>query len=257
MAIRPVYEVICHGDAFVKIHEVDFQWFSGFAIIQKQKSIESLHAAFKSLTGKNNVLEISSKSKNELGVLLSAFNLGMTTKTSKRKVSVESAFQGSKKFAHGGPYQDLYYESSKKDKKDSRLKDYEELVGFQFFGEDWPTEPKTLFYDWIYLNALYRNKDLNKKILEFSAFTDIEFNPVKSINCQAYSAALYVSLVKRGILEKTLQSRANYMELLGVKISCNRKESCIVKSKQLSLPCFDQFESQNFEKSNAIDYERS
>jgi hypothetical protein len=243
MAKRPVYEVLKQGSSFVKTHNVDFQWFPGFAVVQKQKSIESLHSSFKSLTGTETVLEISSKSKNELGVLLSAFNLGMTTKKSKRKVSVESAFQGSKKFVHGGPYQDLYYETSRKAKKDSRLKDSGELVGFQFFGENWPTEPKTLFYDWIYLNALYRNKDLNEKILEFSAFTDIEFNPDKSINCQAYSAALYVSLANRGILEKTLQSRSNYLRLLGIKNKYDKWESDIPKSKQLSLPGFDEFES--------------
>ena len=32
-------------------------------------------------------------------------------------------------------------------------------------------------------------------------FTDIEFNPEKSLNCQAYSAALYSSMVKNKILD--------------------------------------------------------
>ena len=31
----------------------------------------------------------------------------------------------------------------------------------------------------------------------YEAFTDIEFNPKKSFNCQAYSVALYKSLLKR------------------------------------------------------------
>ncbi len=239
MAIRPVYEALTHGNFFVKVHNVDFQWHPGFAVIQKQKSIESLHSSFKSLTGCKHVIEISSKSKNELGVLLSAFNLGMTTKKSQRKVSVESAFQGSKKFSHGGPFQDLYNEPSKKAKKDSRLKTSGKLIGFQFFGEDWPTEPKTLFYDWIYLNALYRNKDLSQKIMEFSAFTDIEFNPEKSINCQGYSAALFVSLSNRGILEKSLCSKANYLELMGLKQNITK----LPNNKQLVLPGFDGSES--------------
>lgn len=251
MATRPVYEVLNQGSFFVKTHAVDFQWFPGFSVVQKQKSIESLHAAFKSLTGADKILEISSKSKNELGVLLSAFNLEMTTK--KSKISVESAFQGSKKFVHGGPYEGLYYESSRKAKKDSRLKNSGELVGFQFFGVDWPMEPKTVFYDWIYLNALYRNKDLNKKILEFSVFTDIEFNPDKSINCQAYSAALYVSLANRGILERTLRSRSNYFELLGIKNDYDKKVTCRLKSKQLSLPGFNELESQNPEQNATAD----
>lgn len=239
MAIRPVFEVLDSGRSFVKVHNVDFKWYPGFAVVQKQKSIESLHSSFKNLMGYKHVLEISSKSKSDLGVLLSAFNLGMTTKKSQKKVSVESAFQGSKKFSNAGPFQDLYYEPSKKAKKDIRLKTSGKLIGFQFFGEDWPTEPKTLFYDWIYLNALIRNRDSNQKILEYSAFTDIEFNPEKSINCQAYSAALYVSLSRRSILEKALSSKSNYMELMGLKQNLIK----LTNSKQLYLPGFDGFNS--------------
>jgi hypothetical protein len=37
-------------------------------------------------------------------------------------------------------------------------------------------------------------------MLQYQAFTDIEFNPEKSLNCQAYSAALYLSMVKNNIL---------------------------------------------------------
>lgn len=238
MAIRPVYKVKNEAEFFVEVHNVDFQWHPGFAVVQKQKSIESLHSSFISLTGCKDILEISSKSKSELGVSLSAFNLGMTTKKSKIKVSVESAFQGSKKFTNAGPFQDLYFEPSKKAKKDVRLKTSGRLIGFQFFGVDWPIEPKTLFYDWIYLNALYRTKNLKQKVVEFSAFTDIEFNPEKSINCQAYSAALFVSLTRRGILEEALHSKINYMEIMGVKPIISKRP---INNKQLALPGFEEF----------------
>jgi len=38
--------------------------------------------------------------------------------------------------------------------------------------------------------------------MKYEAFTDIEFNPEKSINCQAYSIAMFVSLSKRNLLGK-------------------------------------------------------
>ena len=236
MAIRTVYEVKSNGVSFVKVHNIVFQWHPGFSVVQKQKSIESLHSSFMSITGCKDVLEISSKSKSDLGVSLSAFNLYMVTKESKRKVSVESAFQGSKVFLNGGPFDDLYYKPSKKAKKDARLKTSGRLIGFIFFGQDWPIEPKTLFYDWIYLNALYRNSDLRQKILKFSAFTDIEFNPEKSINCQAYSAALFVSLTRRGIIEEALSSKINYMKIMGLKPDITQ---CSNADEQLTLPGFE------------------
>ena len=37
--------------------------------------------------------------------------------------------------------------------------------------------------------------------MEFDAFTDIEFNPNKSLNCQARAAALFVAMKKLGRLE--------------------------------------------------------
>ena len=218
MAIRPVYEANDKGSSFVKVHDVNFKWYPGFSTVQKQKSIKSLHKFFKSSTRCKYVLEISSKSNTELGVMLSAFNLEITQKNSRKKTSVESVFQGSKKFEHGGPFQELYLKPSKEAKKDDRLKKSGKLIGFNYFGDDkWPIEPKTLFYDWIYLNALNENKDLGQKILKYSAFTDIEFNPGKSVNCQAYSAALFVSLWKRGMLEKALDSKHNYINIMGLK----------------------------------------
>lgn len=238
MAIRPVYKVKNSGNTFVETHKVEFQWYPGFAAVQKQKSIESLHSYFKNSNPCKDILEISSKSKAGLGVSLSAFNLGMKTKKSQIKISVESAFQGSKVFENGGPFQDLYFEPSIKSKKDMRLKSSGKLIRFQFFGEDWPLEPKTLFYDWVYLNALHRDKSLSQKINDYSAFTDIEFNPEKSINCQAYSAALFVSLTRRGILEDALSSKEKYMEIMGVTPKKNND-----KNEQLTIPGFgDVFE---------------
>jgi len=67
--------------------------------------------------------------------------------------------------------------------------------------EDWPLQPLTLFYDWLYITALQQNKDILSDLLNYEAFTDIEYNPDKSVSCQARSAALYVSLSHEGLIE--------------------------------------------------------
>lgn len=210
MSKRPVFVV--SDKEFVTAIEIEFTWFPGFAIIQKQRSIQSLHENFLNEYPEKKILEISSKSENELGVLLSAFNLMIPTK--KRKMSVESAFQGSKVFENGGPYREIFTLSSREAKKYEKLKESGELLKFDFYGICWELEPKTLFYDWLYINALAKNPELSKKILEFDSFTDIEFNPKKSINNQAKAAALYVSLVKRGLLEEALKNHESYRNVI-------------------------------------------
>lgn len=43
---------------------------------------------------------------------------------------------------------------------------------------------------------------------------NIEFNPQKSINCQAEAAAVYVSLSKQGLLEEALKNKDSFMEIV-------------------------------------------
>ncbi len=45
----------------------------------------------------------------------------------------------------------------------------------------------------------------------YEAFTDIEFNPNKSINCQARSVAIAVGLKKAGILEKCISDEKVFL----------------------------------------------
>ena len=189
---------------------IDFKWFSGFAASQKKKSIESMHLTAKE-QGFKDLLEISSKSEDVLGVALSAFNLTITTKKFQRKFTVECAFQSSKVFEKGGPYLDLLEGDSLSAKKDIRLKSSGNLVSFRFFNQEFPIEPRTFFYDWVYINALLQNESLATSIRRFNAFTDIEFNPEKSINCQAHSIALYLSLIKNNVLNKAMSSPDNFL----------------------------------------------
>jgi hypothetical protein len=213
MAKRPVFITSTKEKGFVETVNIEFDWFPGFSIQQKQKSINSLHQNFKKKFSQN-ILEISSKSDNELGVSLSAFNLMIKTKNN-REFSVETAFQSSKVFEKGGPFLDLLEGTSKEAKTDPRLKSSGNLTHFQYFSRKWGLEPKTLFYDWLYINAISLNEDLGEKILQYNAFSDIEFNPSKSINCQAKSAALYVALNNADLLGFVLKSTSNYIEVMG------------------------------------------
>jgi hypothetical protein len=214
MAIRPVFVPRKDGKLGVNIFEVEFKWFPGMAKSQSQKSIDSLHKEAEK-RGIKPILEISTKSKDDLGIKTSAFNLIITTKIYKDSFSVENAFQSSKVFQYGGPYEDLLFKTSKEAKKDIRLKKSGRLLKFQFYKKDFPLQPRTFFYDWLYINALEQNKNLAHSLLDFSGFTDIVFNPKKSINCQAFSAALYVSLCSSSLLGESLESPELFLKTIG------------------------------------------
>ena len=195
MANRPFFIPNNNKDELVKTELVEFKWFSGFAKVQKQKSISSFHENISKQFKYNKILEISTKSKDKLGVKLSAFNLKINFKD--KEYFLESLFQGSKVFSNEGPYEDIYKKESIDAKKDERIK-RSDLKEFSFFGEKFTLDFD--FYSWLYFLALKQNKKLTSEMLQYQAFTDIEFNPEKSLNCQAYSAALYLSMVKNNIL---------------------------------------------------------
>jgi hypothetical protein len=212
MAKRPIFFSSDKQDSLLQTREVDFQWHPGLSVSQKQKSIESLHIAAKEQFNLNNILEISSKSKNSLGVSLSAFNLSLTNKDN-ILATVEAFFQGSKVFVHGGPYKDLYQKTSREAKKDRRLLDSGDLLKFSFDDKKWPLTPPTVFYDFLYCTALSQNQEQAEALLDYEAFTDIEFNPNKSINCQASSAAIYKSLVNKSLIAEAMESYTKFIKI--------------------------------------------
>lgn len=79
MAKRSVYRVSDNDKKYIEEKVVDFTWYPGFAISQKQKSILDLHSEYNKIYKEDKGLEISSKSQVELGIRLSAFNLIITT----------------------------------------------------------------------------------------------------------------------------------------------------------------------------------
>ena len=211
MARRPVF-VPDSDKPYVSEVSLDFEYFPGSSIQQKQRSIASLHASYVARFPSSRVLEVSSKSERDIGVQLSAFNL-MIEYPGGGSCSVECAFQASKVFLHGGPFVDLFNASSRAAKSDRRLRESGKLVGFKYFEHEFPLEPKTYFYDWLYASTLCRHDKLVEQVMMFDAFTDIEHNPERSINCQARSVAKVVGLARAGLLADALQSPRAFLEL--------------------------------------------
>ena len=129
MARRPVF-VPESDKPYVSELSLDFEYFPGFSIQQKQRSVASLHASYVDKFPLSRVLEVSSKSERDIGVRLSAFNL-MIEHPGRGSYSVECAFQASKVFLHGGPFVDLLDVSSRAAKTDRRLRESGELVAFR------------------------------------------------------------------------------------------------------------------------------
>ena len=215
MAKRPIFIPDFSEFPYVDAIDIEFKWYPGFAKSQMQKSIASLHKAAEKLKKLSPILEISGKSASDLGYKLSAFNLSLKTLKG-QTMSVECAYQGSKVFENGGPYHELYSTSSRAAKTDERLRNSGELVAFNFCGEDFPIEPKTAFYDWLYMTALCQKKtDFVKELKAFQGFSDIVFNPNRSLNCQARAAALFVALSKNELIdEQILQDKDRYLALI-------------------------------------------
>lgn len=211
MAKRPVFIPLGKKEHLVQEINFDFNWNSGFAPVQKKKNIVELHEAARK-KGYSPLLEISSKSEEVIGQRLSAFSLEVETEIG--RISLEAAFQGSKIFENGGPYIDIYQKTSREAKKDYRVRNSGKLIGFDYFGTKWPNIPKTAFYDWLYISTLHPHKEFLKKLFIYKGFTDIEFNPNKSINCQARTCALLVSLLKLDVLDEALSSQYKFIEIV-------------------------------------------
>ena len=199
MANRPVF--IPKGVApFFDTIDVDFKYYNGFSMSQNRKSINSLHEAFKGLYPDRRILEISSKSENELGVMLSAFNLAFVDGANKN-TTVECAYQGGKIFENGGPYIDLFSKTSKEAKRDPRLSQSGKIIGFGLNGKTYIQNNIDVFYNYLYISALKQNIKLAEAILSYDAFTDIVYSPRKGISCQARAAAIFVGMNMAGITD--------------------------------------------------------
>ena len=233
MARRPVFIPDVSGFPYVRSIDIEFQWFAGFSQTQTRKSIASMHEAAKKMEI-HPILEISRMSKSALGVSLSAFELSLGTRGSKT-ISVECAYQGSKVFKGGGPFHDLYTVSSREAKTDPRLRNSGEVIAFDFLGERFPIEPQTAFYNWLYMTALSQMEPpVIQELKQFGGFSDIAFNPKRSINCQARAVAVYVAL--NNSVPKELQTLGDWDSYMEIMTGAKKRSSDEPVLRQLDLP---------------------
>ncbi len=220
-AKRPIFIPLPNAPRVSTI-DVEFDWFPGFALKQQQRSISSLHETAKRLAVAGAPLEISSRSLEDLGRRLSAFNLKVEHPTL-GPIPLESAFQSSKVFIEGGPYIELATLDPKTAKRDPRIRqNASHLVCFHFGDQDFPTKPATAFYDWLYIRALsLLDTSVRDQLRERDGFTDIAFNPQKSLNCQARSVALFISFVLDGFVEPWNLDFQTFIEAVGYKENIN------------------------------------
>ncbi len=178
-AVLPVF-IPDYECGYVKTVPVRFAWRS-----TNSENVRAIHAAASEMGLPTPIYEISTASSLQRWRALSAFNLKL------KGIPIECLYQGSKVFKNGGPYHELYKMSPRNAKTDKRLRSSGKLIGFNYKGQEIPTWPKTLFFDWIYIKALIENDVM---LSPAEGFTDLFFKFTKGgVACQARSAALWMA----------------------------------------------------------------
>lgn len=211
MASRPVFAPNDSGSFLIQECAVDFVWSPGMAESQKKKNVAALHEAARGL-GFRRLLEISSKSDEEIGRRLSAFSLKIGIDGA--EYPLESVYQGSKVFEKAGPFPEIFSWEPRDAKRFMRENDHGRLIGFELGGCRYPLNPKNAFYDWLYIRALAKHAAWIQQNVCYDGYTDIEFNPKKQVNCQARAFAEFKSLALRYKLEVAAQNFNEFAVLL-------------------------------------------
>lgn len=211
MAKRPVFLPVYDGQKLVEERTFSFEWAPGFSPTQKKRNINSLHSEAKR-SGIKTILEISSKSDDEVGKRLSAFSLKLEIDGA--EFPLECVYQGSKVFENCGPFPALFELQPIEAKRFIRDKNCGRLKYFYLKGIKYPLSPKNAFYDWLYIRCLKDHAQWISSNVLYDGFTDIEFNPAKQVNCQARAFAEYLSLLKRAKLQDAASNFEYFMSLL-------------------------------------------
>ena len=230
-ATRPIF-IPQKNDIGIVEKNITFDWHMGMSAVVKQRSMLSLHEKAKE-QGYNSILEASSKSQQQLGIQLSAFIL-----KNDEGYSVENLFQSSKVFQSDQQFLDLLSVSPREAKRDIRLRNSGEMIKFCFNGLDFPLEPKSLFYDWLYTKTLFktnRNLKLKEDFINsnFNAFSDIEFNPKKSFSCQARTLALCLSLYRNKSINDFIENPIEFANKFNLYIKNNQSERNSIDQNRL------------------------
>lgn len=206
---------------------VAFNWYNGFSMQQKQRCATAMHTALICTYPDIKPLEISSSSGYQIGQALSAMHIKKWSNILNDYTSVESAFQSSRIYITAdnkqiGPFPEYLGLDGKACKRLVKEKSqglYASEYIFEGLKFPVPDFHISLFYDYIYLNALLEepNRELASQLISggFNCFTDLA---TKALNSQARSCALFVSLYKLGLLDK-VQDYNTFLELFRVDLN--------------------------------------
>ncbi|MCE5196660.1 MAG: macro domain-containing protein [Negativicutes bacterium] len=201
MSVKPIF-ISINRPPYCKTFEADFEYNKGLATAQKQKNIIAIHDVFTGKYPGKQILEISAKATHPLGLALCAFQLEKQVPSLGKSIAIENIYQASQIFEKGGPFLEIYDLKPKTARKFAELKTNGKLIGFRYEDQQFPPEPKTGFYTFLYVNALMESKELAEQLLLYDAFTDIDFNSEKNVNSAARAAAVFVALSRLNLLEK-------------------------------------------------------
>jgi|LFRM01.1.fsa_nt_gb hypothetical protein len=191
---------------------INFEYFRGQDPKQTEKSIESMQHAIKAYESGGKVLEVSKYSPSLLGKQLSSLNLEYENNEG-RSYPVINIFESSKVFENGGPYRDLLHVDLKDLDEDPRLKESGRLLGFHFEDEPYSLEPRSLFFDYIYISALHQQKEIQEKLLEFDMISDVTYQMGKMFASSARACAYFISLKRTNKLESALESLDSFKKI--------------------------------------------
>ena len=187
---------------------ISFEYVKGLAFSRKQKNVLSFHKSIKELYPDKKIMEISTKSFDEIGVRCSAFNLKLNG------YYFESVFQSSKVFEGNVRYDYLKYRLPKEAKQFINDTEHGDLKYFEYNNQIFPLEPKSIFYDYLYIQALIAMNIKDDELLNSDIFTDIEFNEKKQYNCQARAMCIYVSLIRQNLLEEGMKDLESFNRIV-------------------------------------------
>ena len=212
MAHRPIFiPGELKGPLFREV-SIQFKWHAGLAASQRKKCVHELHEEA-ARAGYDDVLEVSTKSDAEIGRRLSAFRLDVSL--GKHRTKIECLYQGAKVFEKGGPFPELFALKPIEAKRFFRDKSLGLITHFQVDETIFENLPFHAFYDWLFIRALAEHKDFLREGLEqFGSFSDIEFNPKRSINTQARTIAIIKNLIERDDIEACANSYDYFRTLL-------------------------------------------
>lgn len=214
MATRPVFVPNLDPDnpQLVHEHEVDFQWVPNRSVEGKRQNIAKLHAA----AGHRKLeplLEVSPASLDPMGAHICAGNLAVEDDKS-FLVPLLAAYHGSRVFAAGGPFTDLYRKPPSVIAGDERLSTSGKQIGFRFMGQEWGPKAESLFYDWLVLHAIHRYQRIRAGIGSFAGYTDIDCRRGETTVCHARSCAYFAALAGSKLMDEVVGNQDRFIEVM-------------------------------------------